>query len=562
MAGNKDSGNKQQCLQEVVAKTSLENSLIINEEGYIKFQSESITRNFGYPASSMIDKNLLSYIKQKDQLNLAQALQNLLLNEVQELKGETTIRDASDYKRYIYYVAKKYHNHIIWHFFDITTIKKKHKQQLEAVYMDDLTKIPNIKGFERYVTNLMKRQNQHSFTILKIDINDLKNVNDMLGRDVGDQVLINVVKRIETFLGKRINFLARLEEDAFGIVIRHLADIEEIEAVGKALLRCINGQVFIQEYQLVISVSVGASFYPEAGKSYKELMLSTSQALQIARQKEGMQLEVYTPFASEKAYRMFTLRNELLRALEEEQFTLYYQPIVCAKKGTIISAEALIRWIHPVWKLIPPNEFIPALEETGLIIPVGEWIVRQVCQQLAEWHSAGHPIRASLNMSAVQLFNEDIVGVVREELVLAGVEPAYLTIEITETIEITKKSIFLKTVEELRALGVNISLDDFGAGYSSFSKILDLKPHVLKLDRSMINDIETDYTSFEVTAALVSLAHRLDMQVVAEGIETATQQKLTADVGCDLLQGYLFSRPIPSEDFLDLLFMHEPLTPQ
>lgn len=558
-----NSGIKQtKKLQEVLAATSLENTLIISEEGYIQFQSESILQNYGYEPGSMINKSIFSYIKQKDQLYVAQALQNLLSKEINEIKGDTTMRDASDRKRYIYYVARRFNRHIIWSFFDVTSMKKKHKQQLEAVYIDDLTQIPNIKGFERYVTNLMKRHNEQPFTVFKIDINDLKIVNDMLGRDVGDQVLVNVVKRVESLLGERITFFARLEEDAFGIVVRRLADVAEVEALGKELLRCINGQVLIQEYQLVISISVGASFYPEAGKTYKQVMLSTSQALQIARQKEDFQLEVYTPFASEKAYRMFTLRNELLRAIEEEQFTLYYQPIVCAKTTQIISAEALIRWVHPVWNIIPPNEFIPALEETGLIIPVGEWIVRQVCRQLAEWHKAGHEIRASLNMSAVQLFNEEIVAVVREELLLSGVAPAYLTIEITETIEITKKSIFLKTVEDLRALGVNISLDDFGAGYSSFSKILDLKPHVLKLDRSMINDIETDYTSFEVTTALVSLAHRLNMQVVAEGIETATQQKLTADVGCDLLQGYLFSRPIPSAEFLSLLFTHEPLTPQ
>ncbi|HJH11243.1 MAG TPA: bifunctional diguanylate cyclase/phosphodiesterase [Metalysinibacillus jejuensis] len=547
---------------EVLAKTSLENILLINKEGYIVFQSESLTHNFGYPPNSMLATSILSYLKQKDQLFLAQAMENLIGKEIDSIKGETTIRDASDHKRYIHYVAKRQEQYIAWRFFDITAMKKKHKQQLEAVYIDDLTQIPNIKGFERYITNLLKRSTSQAFTIFKLDINDLKVVNDMLGRDIGDQVLISVVKRIENFLGHRITFLARLEEDAFGIVVRRMTDIQEIEALGRELLKHINGQIVIQEYQLVLSVSIGAGFYPEAGQTYKDIMLSTSQALQIARQKEEEQLEVYTPFESEKAYRMFTLRNELLRAIEQQQFTLYYQPIVCAKTSTIISAEALIRWIHPVWKVVPPNEFIPALEETGLIIPLGEWIVRSVCEQLSQWHEQGYKIRASLNMSAVQLFNEDIVSVVKEGLVTAGVDPSYLTIEITETIEITKKSVFLQTVENLRALGVNISLDDFGAGYSSFSKILDLKPHVLKLDRSMINDIETDYTSFEVTTALVSLAHRLNMQVVAEGIETATQQKVTADVGCDLLQGFLFSRPIPSADFLQLLATHEPLTPQ
>lgn len=532
---------------------SIECIIMLDKAGYIRYQNTTISKVFGYKEQSMLGKSILTYMHEKDREDIAKYFTKLTNQEVSQLQGEVRFRDASDVWRHITLQACNYDSHVLINFIDITKLKRKHYLELDESTRDPLTHLPNQRSLERYVERLLNRTKRRPFLFYKIDVHDLKTINDTLGREIGDQLLIRIVERLLTVFVKEAAFIARLEEDAFGLIFKRDCDLTTAKEIATHITATLNGEMMIKGYTLQVAVSVGACCFPEAGETFKQLSLAASQALQLAKHKKEDAFEIYAPHSSVAAYRAFTLRQELVTAIEQSQFELYYQPIVCAKTEHIVAGEALIRWIHPVWGTVSPQEFIPALEESGLIVSLGEWIIAGVCEQLSQWHQAGYGIKASLNMSPVQLFSEDLAMIVAQKIAQYQLPADALTIEITETVAITQKKVFLNTVEALRAIGVNISLDDFGTGYSSFSKILDIKPHVLKLDRSMISHIETDATSREVTAALIQLAHRLNMLVVAEGIETLEQLRETARLGCDYLQGYYFSKPVPVKEFSYLL---------
>ena len=298
---------------------------------------------------------------------------------------------------------------------------------------------------------------------------------------------------------------------------------------------------------------MGISIYPESGKTSTTLMKNASLALYLAKKSSGSNYQIFSPTANVSTYKVFSLRNELQHALTHNQFMIYYQPIVNVVTKEIEAVEALLRWNHPDWGIVPPNEFIPFAEESGAIIQIGEWVLQNVCRNVSLWHEAGYYIRAAVNLSIVQFLQPDLVNMIEYILEENNLDSKWLTIEITESTTIEQEEKMFDKLNQLRKLGVHIALDDFGTGYASFNKLIEIKPSILKLDSSLIKRIPTEKVSTEIVTSIIQLAHRLSIKVVAEGVETVEQEKFVADLECDWIQGYLYSKPVTGREFLKML---------
>ena len=299
----------------------------------------------------------------------------------------------------------------------------------------------------------------------------------------------------------------------------------------------------------MITIRMGISIVPESGDVSSVIMKNASSALYLAKKSRESNYQVFSPTANLSTYKVFSLRSELQDALERNQFIIHYQSIINVITKEIESVEALLRWDHPDWGLVPPNEFIPFAEESGIIIEIGEWVLRTVCRDVSTWHAAGYPIRASVNLSIVQFLQPDLVSMIQLILEENSLDSKWLMIEITESTTIEQEEKMISKLNQLRKLGLDIALDDFGTGYASFNKLIKIKPSVLKLDSSLIEGIPDEHVSREIVTAIIQLAHRLSIKVVAEGVETIEQEKFVADLQCDWIQGYLYSKPVP-EDIL------------
>jgi EAL domain-containing protein (putative c-di-GMP-specific phosphodiesterase class I) len=290
---------------------------------------------------------------------------------------------------------------------------------------------------------------------------------------------------------------------------------------------------------------MGISLYPDDGTDCQIMLKNASTALYRVRQRGGDSYQFYTADMHERALKRLSLENNLHRAIEREEFVLYYQPQVSAKTGKFIGMEALVRWQHPEMGLVPPNDFIPIAEETGLIVPLGEWVLRTACRQSVLWQQSGlMPLRLGVNLSLRQFQQNDLVEVVNCALHDSGLKPEYLELELTESAIMHDAEQAIAVLQKLRKLGIKISVDDFGSGYSSLSYLKTLPIDVLKIDRTFVQDITTDLKDVAIVKTIVSLAHNLNLKTIAEGVETDEQSVLLTSLGCDEMQGYFFSKPL------------------
>ena len=364
------------------------------------------------------------------------------------------------------------------------------KQQREIQYMayhDYLTELPNRRAFENGVDLEIRLANidKRKFAVLFLNLDGFKFLNDSLGHEVGDLLLIEIARKLKNTLNKNIKMMARISGDEFAILTTNLQDVHSIEQIAKDALQVFEQSFDIKGYNLFITTSIGISIYPESGDDTASLMKNTGLALYLAEKAGNSKYQIFSPTANVATYKVFSLRNELKQALHDNQFLVYYQPIVHTGTNQIVSVEALLRWNHPVWGIVPPDEFIPLAEESGLIIPIGEWVLRTVCKNVRLWHNAGYFIQASVNLSLVQFLQIDLVDMISSILQENELDPKWLNIEITESTMMEQEEKVLGKIKKLRGLGIQISLDDFGTGYASFKSLRDIKPDILKIDRSL-----------------------------------------------------------------------------
>jgi predicted signal transduction protein with EAL and GGDEF domain len=345
--------------------------------------------------------------------------------------------------------------------------------------------------------------------------------------------------------------IARFGGDEFTLLLPQVNNIEEATQHAQKIIELLASPFKLNNHELHVTTSIGMAFYPDDGENSEILLKNAETAMYRAKEQGRNNYQLYASIMNVSAFKQLLMENSLRRALEKEEFVVYYQPQIDIKTKKMIGAEALVRWQHPDLGLVFPTEFIGLAEETGLIVPIGEWVIRKVCTQSKKWQDAGYDkVCVSVNLSARQFQQRNLVANISQILQETGLDPQYLGLEITESIAMKNADFTISALNELKKMRIHLSLDDFGTGYSSLSYLKRFPLETLKIDRSFVRDITTDPNDAAIVTAVVALAHSLKLNVVAEGVETEGQLSFLKSHDCDHVQGYIFSHPLAEENFL------------
>jgi diguanylate cyclase (GGDEF)-like protein/PAS domain S-box-containing protein len=450
--------------------------------------------------------------------------------------------------------------HYIASFTDITARKRAEAQISQLAYHDALTGLLNRFSLQGQLEQAMAmaRRDQHELAVMFLDLDRFKAINDTMGHAVGDSLLNITAHRLNDSV-RDSDIVARLGGDEFVVVLTEVDDAAAAAHVADKILHALAQPYRIGESELHSTASIGIAFYPNDGTDGETLMKNADTAMYHAKSLGRNNVQFFTPEMNRLAVKRLMLEQELRMALERKQFELHYQPQLDSRDGRIVGVEALVRWRHPRDGLVPPAEFIPVAEETGLILPLGEWVLDEACRQLRAWRDDGiKDVIMAVNLSAHQLHSPALLTQVAEMLEKHGLAGADLELEITESVAMHDPDASIGKLKALRGLGVRLSIDDFGTGYSSLSYLKLLPIHTLKLDQSFVRDIETDNNDVAICTATIALAHNLGLTVIAEGVETEAQRLLLTSHQCDFMQGYLFSKPLPAEAVLAFIRVRSP----
>ena len=386
-----------------------------------------------------------------------------------------------------------------------------------------------------------------------VDLDHFKLINDSLGHHVGDRLLLEVASRLKTCV-RGNDTVVRQGGDEFVLVLAEQQGEDDILAVVSRLLDAVSQPWTDNGQEYGLSCSIGVSCFPQDGDESGALLRSADAAMYQAKASGRSTYHFYTPELNQAVSERLELENSLRHALEREEFRVYYQPRIDVASSRIVGAEALIRWDCPGKGIVPPDSFISIAEETGLIIPIGQWILREACRQNSAWRRAGlPPIAVSVNLSPIQFRHTGLVDSVAAALTEAGLDPKSLELEVTESFVMHDAERINVAMQSLKALGVDIAVDDFGTGYSSLSYLKRFPVDRLKVDKSFVRDIDSDPDDAAIVRAIITLGHALNLRVVAEGVETAAHLDYLKLHGCDEVQGYYFSRPVPASQLESLL---------
>lgn len=440
-------------------------------------------------------------------------------------------------------------------FYDLSEQKRTAEHIHHLAYYDSLTDLPNRQLFvERCEQALDKvRRNGQTLAVLFLDLDRFKHVNDSLGHPVGDELLRAVAQRLKNTL-RHGDVVARLGGDEFIVLLEDTENHDVVEYVARKILEGLAQPFIAQEHKLEIGTSIGISCYPEDGEDATTLIKHADLALYQAKEQGRGNFQFYDVRLTERAQERLFLESELREALNRDALIVHYQPQYSLADDRLIGAEALLRWRHHERGLIPPDKFISIAEDSGLIVPIGEWVLRSACRQAKAWLDAGYDFqRMAVNLSGVQIERGDMLATVARALADTGLPPQHLELEITETYIMQQAQLNIRVMEDLRALGVALAIDDFGTGQSSLGYLKRLPVDKLKIDRSFVMDIPQDSNDMAITRAIIALGHNLHLTVLAEGIETVEQAAFLKELGCDEAQGYYFSRPMDSASFREFL---------
>ncbi|SDN42906.1 PAS domain S-box-containing protein/diguanylate cyclase (GGDEF) domain-containing protein [Paenibacillus sp. yr247] len=438
---------------------------------------------------------------------------------------------------------------------DITEHKQAEETINHMAYHDALTDLPNRRMFIDHLTKGLGQaeRGSHKLAVLFLDLNRFKYINDSLGHAFGDTLLQTIAKRLLNCVGQH-GTIARMGGDEFTILLPVLKQESFILFIVKEIIEAINRPILIEGHECSVTTSIGISIFPNDGPDAQTLMMNADAAMYRAKESHRNQFEFFTPIMSIQASERLTIEQELRKALERGELLLMYQPQLQFETDQITGVEALVRWMHPKRGLVSPADFIPLAEETGIIIPLGEWVLRTACRQNKAWQDAGFPpMRVAVNLSAYQFKQTNIVQIVADILKETGLHPAYLELEITESVAMQNAEQVIVTLEELKRLGIQVSIDDFGTGYSSLSYLRNFPIDRLKIDRSFVNDITSVQGESTIAASIIAMAQSLSLEVIAEGVETEVQFEFLKNKGCNEMQGYFFSKPLLAEDLTERL---------
>jgi diguanylate cyclase (GGDEF)-like protein len=432
---------------------------------------------------------------------------------------------------------------------DITERMQTQERLHYLAYNDLLTNLPNRLLFLERLGHALKSRSgpDHRLAVMCLDLDRFKMINDTLGHQVGDALLRKVAALLQSLVGEG-DTIARLGGDGFGILFEEVSSLDAVAAQGGRILEAFSRPLHVEGHDLYIAPSIGIGVYPEDGRDANMLLKNADVALHRSKDQGGNNYQYYSSDMSSMAVKRLSLETSLRRALEHGEFRVFYQPQIDLLSGKVMGAEALLRWEHPDLGLVSPQEFIPLLEETGLIVPVGEWVLRQACEWAAGQQKFGD-MRVSVNLSGRQFRVRDLGDQVTRALTASRLKPELLELEITESVLMQSDDVSTANPMALSKLGIRLAIDDFGTGYSSLSYLKRFPIKTLKVDRSFIRDVINDQDDAAIVTAIIAMAHSLKVDVVAEGVESDQQLDFLRRLGCDTVQGFLVGRAVSVGEF-------------
>ncbi len=547
-------------LAERVIENSLEGIMITDPDAVIVSINPAFTRLTGYTAQEVVGRRptLLSsgrhdgefYAALWQRLESEGHWQGEIWNRRKngeiypELLTITAINDADG--RLTNYAAL---------FSDISELKENEERIKHLAYYDPLTGMPNRRLFEDRLQVALAHvhRNKGQLAVMFVDLDRFKRINDTLGHEMGDQLLVEVSRRLYDCL-REDDTVARMGGDEFVVLLSEVGMPDDAAYIARRITAALTRPMSLGGRELVVTASVGISIYPEDGRTASTLIKNADTAMYRAKESGRNGYQMYAPAMNARTLEHLALESALHKALERGELCLHYQPLVVPGTHKVVAAEALLRWNHPELGLVSPGDFIPLAEDTGLIIPVGEWVLAEVCRQLRQWQAQGRDdLNIAVNISARQFRDRAFLPTVQRILAGAGIKPAQLTLELTESMLMDEALDTIRMLGQLHEMGFTIAMDDFGTGYSSLSYLKRFPIDILKIDRVFIRDIERSADDAAIVSAIIRLAHSLRLSVVAEGVESAAQLEFLQQEMCDRLQGYYFSRPLDASAFTALL---------
>ncbi|MFE5318724.1 putative bifunctional diguanylate cyclase/phosphodiesterase [Paenibacillus sp. NPDC056579] len=437
---------------------------------------------------------------------------------------------------------------------DTTAAKRTEERIRYMAYYDDMTGLPNRRLFTSQLVEAMTSAHRHGhlLAVFYVDIDRFKMVNDCFGHDYGDMLLLQLAERFTRCISEN-DYLARTEGDEFAFLFNNLQHRDQVRDLAMRVFQILDEPFQLEQYQVHVTASIGVAILTEDETDASSLMTCADIALTRAKEKGKNNFQVFHTDMKSISMKRLTLESDLRKALNKNEFVLVYQPQMDIKTGAIVGFEALLRWHHPEKGIIPPNEFIPLSEETGMIVPIGEWVLQEACRQNKLWQSQGHVhVPVSVNLSTRQFLQSNLRDKVAEVLERTGLDPAYLELEITEssTMDVDYATSLLL---ELKSMGLKISIDDFGTGYSSLSYLKRFPIDKLKIDQSFVRDIMTDPNDAAIVASIISMTRHMNLRVIAEGVETEEQLGFLHNNHCNEIQGYWFSPPLSADKAEELM---------
>ncbi len=528
--------------------------MITDRDGVVEYVNPEFERVTGYSRDEVVGRTpaiLTSgrhdhafYQRMWDTLLAGEVFRETFVNQrkdgglYHEEKTITPIRDESG--RITHFVSTGR---------DITDTIKNQERVYYLAYHDVLTGLPNRTLFRDRLEQAVRKAERsgEQVALLFIDLDRFKHVNDSLGHQAGDELLCQVAERITRCI-RQGDTVARLGGDEFTVIAEGLEDPDKAAVIAENLIQAVTEPVTLRGQQVYVSASIGIALYPTDANNVDGLLRAADTAMYRAKEEGRNNYQFHTPDMTAKAFERVLMESALRHALERDEFHLCYQPRVDLKAGRVVCLETLLRWRHPQKGLIMPAQFIPVLEETGLIVPITEWIVHRVCDQIEAWEHEGAPLcRISINLSAVHFRSQRLLNFAREILDERAIDPALLELEITESMLMEDTEASAAALASLREMGLHVTVDDFGTGFSSLAYLKRLPLSCLKIDRSFVRDLPEDTDDRAIVEAIVSLAHSLGLKVTAEGVENSAQLRLLQELGCDEIQGTLFSPPMEAD---------------
>jgi len=534
--------------------------VITDTRGFVEYVNPHFERTSGYAFADVVGQNFsLMQIKDRSKTECMRLWKTVTAGKTWQSEVNSVRKDGSLYWENVTVSSLRDDEGQISHYIalkeDISLRKQAQEQVLYQAQYDSLTDLPNrslmLDRLQQSI--LIARREKWLMALLFLDLDNFKSVNDTLGHKAGDALLKMVAKRLQESV-RAMDVVARLGGDEFVVLLQDMHDAENAAVIAEKIIHSLAEPFKIKTREVYIGCSIGISLFPEDGLNADQMLQYADMAMYRAKEAGRNNFQFFTTTMQEKVNRDMELEYDLRMALESDQLQLYYQPIMNASGDEMSSAEVLVRWQHPKYGLMLPDEFIPLAEECGLITPLGVWVLERACQQLGAWKRAGKVITVlSVNVSSRQNPETVSAKVIQALLLKNGVAAENLVLEITESLFLSDSDAVIEWLTEIKALGVRLSIDDFGTGYSSLSYLKRFPLDILKVDRAFIKNLPDDLDDQHLVKAILAMAKSLGLRVVAEGVETLEQQSFLQQLNCECLQGHLFSKPLPVDEFERLL---------